>query len=70
MTSKRLFYSAAKILQSATFQMKKKCMIGKGFMLIRVAHGAVNMSSDFGHSPKSLRIRLMPFEDAIVRVKN
>jgi hypothetical protein len=32
--------------------------------------GAVNLSSGFDHSPKLLRNRLMPFENAIFGVKN
>jgi hypothetical protein len=35
-----------------------------------VCGGAVNLSSDFSHPPKLLRIRLMPFENAIFGVKN
>jgi len=32
--------------------------------------GGVNLSSDFSHPPKLLRIRLMPFKNAIFGVKN
>jgi len=35
-----------------------------------VCGGAVNLSSDFSHPPKLLRIRLMRFENAIFGVKN
>jgi hypothetical protein len=38
---------------------------------INTAHlGGVNLSFDFSHPPKLLRIRLMPFENAIFGVKN
>ena len=32
--------------------------------------GGVNLSFDFSHPPRLLRIRLMPFENAIFGVKN
>jgi hypothetical protein len=43
-----------------------------GFIILLLCRclGGVNLSFDFSHPPKLLRIRLMPFENAVFGVKN